>query len=274
VKVTSLHVYPLKSAAAVDLQHAELDAYGLAGDRRYLLVDATSGKQITAREYGKLVLLRAVYRDGSLELNGLPNTVHVRATAERMAVQVWDDVIDACVCDSAEFPAADLGALIARFLGIEHAIRVVYFDADSRRQLNQKYAPFGRETAFADGFPVLITSHASLRQLDAWRGEGIALPMQRFRSNVVIDGDMPPFAEDSWRRVRIGEVEFDLVKPCVRCVLTTVNHQTGERDPSKQPLELLKVHRRSEKGVLFGMNMLARSTSGTLRMGDVIEVLE
>jgi uncharacterized protein len=274
MKVTSLHIYPLKSGAPQDLQSATLDAYGLSGDRRYLLVDAASGKQITAREHGKLVLLRAHLIEGGLELNGLNLRLRVRAGTLRMQVHVWDDTIDAAVCEAHECSATELGQHLARFLGIDQALRLVCFDSESRRQLNQKYAPLGRETAFADGFPVLLTSSASLRQLDAWRGEGIALPMQRFRANVVIDGKMAAFAEDAWRRVRIGEVEFALVKPCVRCVLTTVDHQTGERDPSKQPLEVLKTHRRSEKGVLFGMNMLANSLSGTLRVGDTIEVLE
>ena len=97
--------------------------------------------------------------------------------------------------------------------------------------------------------------------------------MGRFRPNLVISG-CEPFAEDSWRRIRIGTVAFDVVKPCSRCVFTTVDPDTGDEHPDGERLRTLMSFRRdSNKGVLFGQNLVARG-EGFVQLGDPVRILE
>jgi uncharacterized protein YcbX len=131
---------------------------------------------------------------------------------------------------------------------------------------------YGRDedrVSLADAFPLLLVSQAALDQLNAKLAQPV--PMLRFRPNLVVAGTQP-HAEDDWRRIRIGAIEFDVVKACTRCVFTTVDFERGERDPTGEPLRTLTTYRRTAEGVTFGQNLIPRGT-GTLRAGDPIEVL-
>jgi uncharacterized protein YcbX len=135
--------------------------------------------------------------------------------------------------------------------------------------VNPDYSKPGDEVSFADAFPLLLISQAAVDALNMKLPR--AVPMLRFRPNLVVE-HTAPHAEDGWKRIRVGAVEFDLVKPCSRCVFTTVDFTNGTFDPSGEPLRTLTTYRRTERGVTFGQNVIPRG-SGTVRVGDEVEVL-
>lgn len=268
-KLTHIYRYPVKSSAPQCLQAVELGRLGLAGDRRWMLIDQLTGKFITGRDFGALVQLRVDYPSAcdysQIELswpNGTP--VRARSTTLRRAVELWGATIEAATAE------LHVNQALSRWLNRDVAL--VYFDQDSSRQLDQKYAAPDDETAFADGFPVLLCTQASLDALN--KKLSTPIPMLRFRPNIVLDGDFPAHAEDYWQHLRIGEAIFDVVKPCVRCVFTTVDPDTGIRDARGEPLNTLKTYRRFDKGICFGVNLIGRTPGKLLRVNDSVDILK
>jgi uncharacterized protein YcbX len=266
LSLESIHCYPLKSAAGLSLSEAQVQARGLAHDRRWMVVDA-DGKFISGRTHPQLVRVVAhVLSDGSLQLHapGL-GALHVplpAADAARISVTVWDSGVRAALCDAA---AAEW---LSTLLG--SAARLVYMDDAAVRAVDPDHSQPGDEVSFADGFPLLLLSGASIDELNARASHPV--DVRRFRPNLVIAG-ATAHAEDRWKRIRIGEVEFVLPKPCVRCVFTTIDADSGTADVAGEPLSTLKHYRRGPKGISFGMNVIAR-TSGVVRVGMAVEVLE
>lgn len=263
-QLQDIFVYPLKSAAALALTRAQVAARGLDGDRRWLVVDPGGAFQ-TGRQLPALVRIRATPVDGGLRL-ALPGQPDLLvgapgARAARLPVQVWKDAVDAAVA------GADADAWLSRALG--RPLRLVYMDAAGARAVDPAYGQAGDQVSFADGFPLLAISQAALDQLNGRLPR--PLPMLRFRPNLVLSG-VPAHAEDGWRRLRIGSVEFAAVKPCTRCVFTTIDHHSGEPDPDGEPLRTLKTYRRGARGITFGMNLIPRGT-GAIASGDAITVL-
>lgn len=261
--LSRIHVYPVKSCAALSPAEALVEPRGLAGDRRWMVVDA-EGKFVTARKHPRMVLVRAEWADGYLQVSApdMPG-LRLRPAEQpaRLDTTVWNSDVSA-------IPAsAEADAWISRYLGIPS--RFAHMGEDTRRAIDPRYAPAGEEVSFADGYPLLLVSQAALDGLN----ERLAQPvgMQRFRPNLVVVGTSA-HAEDGWRRIRIGDVHFDLVKACVRCVLTTVDPERGEFDPAGEPLRALLGYRRSEKGVTFGQNLIPRG-SGSIRVGDRVEII-
>ena len=263
--LSSLFVYPVKSGAALAPASARVEPRGLAHDRRWMIVDDAS-TFLTGRQLPKLVLLRATPAEDGVHLAAPGHddlfVALPPADAPRRRVTVWKDTVDAV--DAGEAPARWL----ARFLG--RTARLVRMDARAQRPVSPKYAQPGDEVSFADAYPLLLVSQASLDGLNARLAQ--ALPMRRFRPNLVVDGVGEPHGEDGWKRLRIGDIEFDAVKPCTRCVFTTVDPERGEFDPSGEPLRTLKEYRRSASGITFGMNLIARG-EGVVRVGDAVTVL-
>lgn len=262
--LSSLHLYPVKSCAPLAVEAAEVESRGLAHDRRWMIVDE-QGKFLTGRELPGLTLLRARPRDnGELQLDapGMSTLKLAPATCNgRVSVTVWDHTVDAALADAAA------NAWISRYL--QRPARLVHMDAAAHRAVSETHARPGDVVSFADGYPMLLISQAAMDQLNGKLAQSISI--LRFRPNLVIAGTAA-HAEDEWKRVRIGTVEFDVVKACVRCVFTTVDFDRGERDPSGEPLRTLIEYRRSPKGVTFGQNLIPRG-SGTLRVGDAVTVL-
>jgi hypothetical protein len=175
-------------------------------------------------------------------------------------VRIWDDEVEARSCGE------EADAWAAALLG--EGCRLVALAGDDARPVDPAYARPDDRVSFADGYPFLLTTTASLHELS--RRAGTRLEMARFRPNLVVDG-ATPFAEDAWTRIRVGDLTFRVVKPCVRCVVTTLDPATGVA--GREPLRTLATFRRTEKGVTFGQNLLADGI-GTLRVGASIEVLE
>jgi MOSC domain-containing protein len=266
--LASIHIYPMKSCAPLPLDVATVQTRGLARDRRWMVVDA-HGQFVTGRQQPRLTLIRARPDGDALHLSapGLPDLRVAAPPADgaRIETAVWGAAVRPLLADSAAH------AWISSHL--RDAFRLVHMDDACVRPVKPKYdgkyGIDGDEVSFADGFPLLLISQAALDALNARLAE--PLPILRFRPNLVVAGTTP-HAEDSWKRIRVGDVEFDVVKPCVRCVFTTVDFDRGAFDPSGEPLRTLIKYRRSADGVTFGQNLIPRG-AGTLRVGSAVEVL-
>ena len=263
LQLSAIAIHPVKSCAPLALDEALVEPRGLAHDRRWMVVDP-DGRFLTGRQLPALVRIAARPAGDGLVLSapGLPDLA-VDAPppgAPRMKVVVWRDTVDAA-CAA---PAAD--AWLSRALG--RAVGLVHMDDAARRPVSPDHAAPGDEVSFADGYPLLLIGQSSLDALNARLATPV--PMARFRPNLVVTG-APPHAEDGWQRIRIGDIAFDLPKPCTRCVFTTVDPASGTFDASGEPLQTLKAYRRTPSGVTFGMNLIARGT-GTLRVGDTLVV--
>jgi uncharacterized protein YcbX len=261
LSLTAIHVYPLKSAGGLSLEQVTLDRFGPEGDRRWMLVD-DNHRFLSQREDARLARVRPrQLADGlELELDGESIAVETPADARRRDVQIWEDRV----------PAVDAGDDAARWFTerLERPVRLVYMPDSSHRYVDGMYAAAGETVSFADGFPLLLVSASSLDLLNSKLPEPVSL--DRFRPNLIVSG-CEPHAEDRWRRVRIGEVELDVVKPCSRCVVPSVDQRSGEKHP--EILRVLAAYRRGEdRQVYFGQNLLYRQT-GRLKRGDPVEVL-
>ena len=255
-----LFVHPLKSAAALAPATARVTPQGLEHDREWMLVRADDHRYVTAREWPRLTQVE-VHPDAdglAFGADGRQAGVAARAVyTAPLATGVWGDAFDAFHGDA----AAD--RWFSDYLGT--AVKLVWL-GQSRRTQKTVAAPL----SFADGYPFLLLGQGSLDQLN--RELPRPVTMRHFRPNLVI-ADTLPFEEDDWAVVRIGEVVFDVVKPCTRCVLTTVDPATGVPDAAGEPLQTLMRTRRFDDGMHFGQNLVARNT-GVLREGDALEVLE
>jgi uncharacterized protein YcbX len=266
--LASVHIYPLKGCRAVDLDQAVVEPWGLAGDRRWLLVDP-EGQFLTQREHPALARLVVGYGHGAditvAADGGRPLSVAAPGgRPELLKVTVWRSTVLAAVAG----PEAD--AWFSGYLG--RPVRLVWLDDPTRRAVDPDFGADGDVVSFADGFPLLLTTTGSLDQLGEWlTADGDQpVPMNRFRPNVVVSGS-EPWAEDRWRRIRIGAVSFRVAKPCGRCIVTTTDQATGER--GRQPLRMLARHRRFGKTLVFGQNLIPDSP-GLIRVGDPVEVTE
>lgn len=263
--LSSLYRFPLKSAAGESLQRCASDSLGLLGDRRWMVVAAGTGRFLTQRVLPRMALLQAHWQgDTALKLAapGMPELlVRVPDDKTMRCVQVWS--ANPVVPDAGETAAAWL----SDFLG--QACRLVYLPEDDGIQVDLDYARLGERTAFSDGFPFLLIGQASLDDLA--RRVGRPLEMLRFRPNLVVSGP-EPYAEDGWKRIRIGQLTFRVVKPCSRCVIPTLDPATGERAPDREPLNTLLSYRKGPGGVFFGQNLIAEGRS-ELEVGMPVERL-
>lgn len=270
VTVASIHIYPVKAGRAVDLAEAEVEPWGLAGDRRWLVIDP-DGRFVSQRTEPTLALVCARYRTGgSLHLAAdgqAPLSVPAPAEA-RGAEMLWVSVWQSKVRAAAAGDQADLW--FSRFLG--RPVRLVHLDDPTRRQVDPEFGAPGDRVSFADGYPLLLTAQGSLDALGQWLIEDghPAVPMTRFRPSVVVAGTAP-WAEDGWRRIRIGAATFRVAKPCGRCVVTTIDQQTAQR--GRQPLAMLGVRRRFGQQLVFGQNLIPDVT-GTIRASDRVRILD
>ena len=262
--LSSLHVHPVKSCRGFSPGRWSLDRLGLAHDRSFMVVDE-GGRCLTQREHPALARV-ATRIDGERLLLSLPGQEELALplaapSAPRREVHVWRHV----------GPALDRGgeaaALFSGLLGLP--CRLVSVPPDHARRVNPERFPGEAHTAFSDGYPLLLLSEASLEALN--RRLPKPLPMNRFRPNLVVRG-CEPFAEDGWRRIRVGDVEIEIVKPCDRCAIPTTDQETGRRD-GKEPLRTLATFRQHEGAVWFGQNAVHLGR-GAIETGMAVEILE
>lgn len=261
--LSALYRYAVKSAEAEPLQASPVGSLGLLGDRRWMLVDEASGRFLTQRALPVLGSLKARYiGHGGLELSapGLaPLSVPLpEPDGNLRGVVIWKDTLR--VPDAGEAAAQWVSDLIGQ------RARLVQVPEHRARHLGEGHD----RVAFADGFPLLLINQASVDDLCARVGRDMA--MLRFRPNLVIEG-APPYADDHWKRLRIGPVDFRIASPCARCILTTIDPVTHQRDADREPLNTLKGYRLREGGIMFGQNLIADG-EGVLEVGMEVTVLE
>jgi uncharacterized protein len=264
MRVTSLHYYPVKSCGGTSIQHATIDARGFVEDRAWM-VTTDDGLFLTQRDMPRMALIRPRADAGTLVLSapGMPPLQVIRRTdGTRRDVAVWNDLC--ATLDQGDEPARWLST----FLG--SPCRLVRMADDFVRQTHPVYsAGFAGQVGFADGYPMLLITQASLDDLNRRLAE--PLPMNRFRPNVVVKGT-GPYAEDDWGLIRIGNVSFAVVKSCARCPITTTDQDTAET--AREPLRTLATYRHVRgRGVMFGQNLI-HTGAGSIRVGDPVEVLE
>ncbi|MET9994771.1 MOSC N-terminal beta barrel domain-containing protein [Streptomyces mutabilis] len=269
-RLQSIHVHPVKASRSLALREAVVEPWGLAGDRRWMLID-DGGKVVTQRGQPRIALVAAeLLPGGGVRLSAPgrePVAVPVPRGGTTVPTQIFRDKVEAV-------PAEDeaVHAWCSAFL--EQDVRLVHLDDPAtRRPVDPRYALPGETVTFADGYPLLLTTTASLDALNSLiaRGEHAGegpLPMNRFRPNVVVSGT-EPWAEDGWSRITVGEVAFRVAKPCGRCVVTTTDQDTSER--GREPLHTLGLHRRTDGKLVFGQNLVPLGR-GTIRVGDPVRV--
>jgi len=263
--VAAILRYPVKSCAGHAVERAELDVYGIVGDRRWLIVDP-SGTFLTQRNAPELALVKPDLSDSVLTLSapGMePIAVSTHADGPIRDVQVWDD----------RCRGIDQGDEVADWLSdyLGSSYRLVKMSPDFERPVDADYAVSADDNvSYADGFPCLLTSESSLEELN--RRTEHPVPIDRFRPNIVVSG-AKPFEEDAWKVIRVGDVTFHVVKPCARCVVTTTDQSTAER--GKEPLTTLATFRRDAEGkVYFGQNLIHAPKRGEIAVSDSVTVLD
>jgi uncharacterized protein YcbX len=271
-RIAALHLYPLKGARGLALDGARAEVTGLAAagiaDRQWMAVDP-AGRFITQRETPQLALIVPAQVDGTLVLRGRDGTAlsldPARTPAASRDVVVWRDAV------RGHDEGDDAARWLTRQLG--HEARLMRFDRSRTRSCNPDYVgDSSAHTLFADGYPLLVIGSASLAHLNERlaRKGAAALPMNRFRPNVVIDG-LAPHEEDRIEALSIGVATLRPVKPCTRCRVTTTDQETAL--VGREPLRTLAEYRYDAKlsGVTFGMNAIV-TAAGTIGVGDEVVV--
>jgi len=262
MNVQSLFIYPVKSLAGIPVSHLALDDFGPSGDRRWMIVDA-NGKFATQRRLPRLALI-GVALDGEAVNIQIPGQGEFALTPDNKQEQVtvWRDQVLASAAQQMANEA------LSRFCG--EPLRLVYMPETTFRRVDPERVADERRVGFADGFPFLVANSASLAELNGRLTQPV--DMRRFRPNIVISG-AEPWAEDNWRVLHVGDVGLRVVKPCSRCVLTTVNPDTGVKDPGTEPLKTLSGYRRTGDGVIFGQNAV-HDGRGRIVVGDSVSIIE
>jgi uncharacterized protein len=271
-RLSELHRFPVKSCRGQQLETAVVERWGLAGDRRWMLVDET-GEAVTAREHRELLLIHPRLRaDGGLEVSAPDHDDLV------VARPAGGRLVDVTVFGRTPFGATPAGHEADVWFGkvLGTPVRLVHGDDPERRQADPEFAGPGVPMHFGDGYPLLLTTEASLDALNdliaaGERADEGPIPMVRFRPNLVVAGTLP-WTEDGWRRVCVGEAEFRVVKGCDRCAIPTTDEVTAVR--RKEPTYTLAQHRRWDGAVWFGMNLVPVTPGATLHIGDEVEVLD
>ena len=261
--VERLRIHPVKGARGLDVEAVDFDDFGPRFDRRWMVV-GPDGTFVSQRSTPRLATVRPRLEGDSLALSapGIEAlTVPVAPQGGAIRVAVWGSELDV----RAVGPEAD--AWLSTFLDGPH--RLVFMSDQDIRNTDPAFAD-GHRVSFADGFPALVVTRGSVDELA--RRAGRAIPVERFRPNIVVSGDRP-HDEDRWRGFRIGGVRFSGVKLCARCKVTTIDQDSGDRDGDREPLRTLARYRRIESLVYFGLNAVHHGT-GRISLGDGVEILE
>jgi len=264
--LSEINIYPVKSLKGIPLNEAIVEDRGLRHDRRWMLVDKKN-QFLTQREFPVMARIKinidgdqftATTDDSSLEVPLSPST------DEFHTAKIWASTV------RSQFYPKEVDRWFSDALGTE--CRLVAMPEGAHRAVSPFYAVrrFKDSVSFADGYPFMVLSQASVDDLNSRLATPV--PMNRFRPNFVV-ADAEPFAEDSWKIIRIGPTVFHVVKPSERCVLTTVDQEKGEKT-GKEPLRTLSIYRNFKGKVLFGQNLIAENAGGTVRVGDTVQVLE
>ena len=267
--ISEINIYPIKSLGGISLKSSIIEKRGLQFDRRWMLINEKKNF-LTQREFPKMATINAeVIEKGLRVLHGGNELIipFEPQTNETASVKIWSSRCRANVYED------EVNRWFQSVLQTD--CRLVKMPEETHRKVNYFYAVHKDDTvSFADAYPFLLIGENSLTDLNA-RLEN-PVPMNRFRPNFVVSGS-EAFAEDDWKKIKIGACEFYIVKPCARCVITTIDQQNGTKD-GVEPLRTLasfRIPKRSiKKKILFGQNLIAENVGATVSVGDKIEILE
>ncbi|WP_316739016.1 MOSC domain-containing protein [Pedobacter aquatilis] len=262
--LSEIYIYPIKSLGGISLNQTIVEEKGLQYDRRWMLIDQ-QGTFISQRKHSSLALLQVDLKGDQLLVYDKLNLQHriefpiKKYLPEAIPVQIWDD----------ETTGFEVSHKVSDWFShyLKMPVKLVFMKESTARNVDTKYAVNRETVSFADGYPTLIIGQSSLDLLN----EKLASPieMDRFRPNLVFTGG-EAHIEDSFQDFKIGNIIFNGVKPCARCVLITVNQKTGEK--GSEPLKTLSTYRLQKNKVMFGQNLLHRA-SGTVQIGDKLHIL-
>jgi uncharacterized protein YcbX len=260
--LSKIIIYPVKSLAGISLTHWQVTKTGFQYDRQWMLIDE-QGQFLSQRRLPKMALIKTALTSEQLILSAPDQTDFTLslspADGEIIASTIWHDQC------AARHVSREADLWFSRFLDTH--CRLVYLPDDVIRPVDAKYAQVTDQAAFADGFPFLLIGENSLVALN--QAMQLDLPITRFRPNLVIAGS-PGYAEDSWREIRIGAIDFRLPKPCSRCAVPTIDPETAQT--GKEPLTTLNRLRKWQNKVYFGQNAI-HNQCGTLTVGDNVQIL-
>jgi uncharacterized protein YcbX len=270
-QVSQLFVYPIKSCAGISVSSFKFDEKGPLFDRRWMLVDSSTGIFLSQRSTPKMALLstrienEAVWVGQSLD-NDLVEFCRLPTKGKRIEVQVWSDTVHGYDC----------GDKLARWFSqlLSHDCRLVY-QGDCQRLADEGYAGRGTSVSFADGFPLLVVAQASIDVLNEECDADI--DATNFRPNIVIKNTVA-FAEEQWEKItvesddlRMNQLEMAVVKPCERCIIPLLNPYTAKREASILPV-LLK-YCRDNKKIIFGQNLTFKYFNNLdIKVGQVVSI--
>lgn len=271
-EISELYTYPIKSCAAIRHEAITLGARGPRYDRHWMLIEAggkASGLFLSGRDVPRMVLIQPQLGAETMTVTApgmstLTVPLEQAVRGRRRQVTIWNDT---CM-------AVDEGDQAAEWMSafLERQVRLVSIADDFSRIVDTEYVERPSETGFSDAYPLMVISEESLADLNqhlSAQGEA-PVAMERFRTNVVVRGGAP-FDEDTWRHIHMGGVAFEVVKPCKRCQMVTIDYRTGTTPNPKQPTAALATYRRWNGGVIFGQNVVHRGM-GTLQVGDAVTV--
>jgi uncharacterized protein YcbX len=263
IVLSEINVFPIKSTAGVSLTNSRITNRGLEHDPRWMLTDSNYSF-LSQRKFPKMALIYTEISDHSLRVTA-PQQTELRlpisgCMGEELSVEIWSDTCTARSCGKKP------DQWFSQFLGM--AVHLVFMPDNSHRLTDPQYGENQSPVSFTDGYPFLLISEASL--LDLNNRLSRPLEMKRFRPNLVVRG-CEAYEEDSWKRIQIGELVFELVKPCSRCTITTVDPLTAE--VGKEPLKTLATYRKKGSKVYFGQNLIHKNT-GILNLDMTVEILQ
>ena len=280
--ISEINIYPVKSLKGIALSNALVEKRGLRHDRRWMLTDG-DGMFFTQRDVPKMATI--IVRVESEELRVESESGEALSVpfepdrGSRQNVVVWQSEVESVVYNG------QVSEWFSDALG--RKCQLVVMPESWHRHVNEQFDSGGDIVSFADGYPLLLANEASLLELNRKIGEANGpVSMNRFRPNVVVTG-AAPFAEDTWKRIKIGETIFRVPKPCARCVIPTIDQTRGEFD-GNEPSRTLATFRRPRQvypetfasygfqgnEVLFGTNLIPENPGGFLRVGDEVQALE
>jgi len=266
--LSQINIYPIKSLGGISVETAIVQPRGLQYDRRWMLVDE-AGRFLTQRTFAEMALLQVSLLADGLEVRHKTKDItpflipFEPATQHIYQVQIWEDIC----------PAVEVSSTANKWFtaALDRFCRLVYMPDTTQRQADLDYAKAGDIVSFADGYPILLIGESSLADLNSRLSHPV--PMNRFRPNLVFTGGAP-FAEDHWDHFRIGDIAFRGVKPCGRCLVTTIDQATAQKSP--EPLRTLASYRTppGKNKILFGQNVIPDTYFGLLKIGDKIQLEE
>lgn len=266
IKLSELYIYPVKSLAGIKLNTSKLTPFGLEHDRRWMIVDK-EGKFLSQREVAKMATIQTAIVEGKLILAYKQSEITVPTVnnqSQQIRVTVWKDT----------FMASHVSKEVDDWLSeiLDQTCQLVYMHKEVKRQVDLDFAPKGQNVSFADGFPILVISQASLDDLNSRLDKPVNI--NRFRANIIVTGT-EAFAEDNWHNLSINTIDYQAVKTCSRCIMPSINQQTGHQDKVKM-LATLNSYRKVDNKIKFGQNLIYKNVEiinqQSISCGDEIKL--